>query len=71
MMAVPMLTYEIENWTKIRPDKRKIDPAEMKFLRSEVAGYTLLDQKRSTDIRTELKIFNLAVRIEKQKENCH
>jgi hypothetical protein len=36
---------------------------------SPVAGYTLLDQKRSTDIRSELKIFNLTGRIEKQKEN--
>jgi hypothetical protein len=41
----------------------------MKFLRS-VAGYTLLDQKR-TDIRSELKLFNLTERIEKLKENCH
>jgi hypothetical protein len=40
----------------------------MKFLRS-AAGYTLLDQKRSTDIRLELKIFNLNERIEKKKEN--
>jgi hypothetical protein len=42
----------------------------MKFLRS-VAGYTLLDQKRSTDIRSELKILNLTERIEKQKGNWH
>jgi hypothetical protein len=42
----------------------------MKFLRS-VAGYTLLDQKLSTDIRSELTIFNLTERIEKQKENYH
>jgi hypothetical protein len=42
----------------------------MKFLRS-VAGYTLLDQKRSTDIRSELKILNLTERIDKRKENCH
>jgi hypothetical protein len=42
----------------------------MKFLHS-VAGYTLLDQERSTDIRSELKIFNLTERIEKQKENWH
>jgi hypothetical protein len=42
----------------------------MKVLRS-VAGYTLLDQKRSTDIRSELKIFNLTERIENKKENCH
>jgi hypothetical protein len=42
----------------------------MKLLRS-VAGYTLLDQKRRTDKRSELKIFNLTDRIEKQKENWH
>jgi hypothetical protein len=43
LMAVPMLTYESENWTINRSDK-KIELAEMKFLRS-VAGYTLLDTK--------------------------
>jgi hypothetical protein len=42
----------------------------MKVLRS-VAGYILLDRKRSTDIRSELKISNLTERIEKQKENWH
>jgi hypothetical protein len=40
----------------------------MRFLRP-VAEYTLLDQKRSTDIRSELKIFHLTERIESQKEN--
>jgi hypothetical protein len=70
IMAVPTLTYASENWTISRSDKKKIDSAEMKFLRS-VAGYTVLDQKRSTDISSELKIFNLTGRIEKQKENCH
>jgi hypothetical protein len=65
-----MLTYASENWTINRSDKKKIESAEMKFLRL-VAGYTLLDQKRSTDIRLELKIFNLTERIEKQKENLH
>jgi hypothetical protein len=49
-----------------RSDKKKIESAEMKFLRS-VAGCTLLYQKRSADIRLELKIFNLTERIEKQK----
>jgi hypothetical protein len=52
---------------KIGKTKRK-ESAEIKFLRS-VAGCTLLDQKRSTDIRSELKIFNLTEKIEKQKEN--
>jgi hypothetical protein len=69
-MAVPMLTYANENWTINRLDKNKIESAEMKFLRS-VSGYTLLDQKRSTDTRSELNIFNLTEIIEKQKENCH
>jgi hypothetical protein len=64
--AVPMLTYASGNWTINRSDKKKIESAEMKFLRS-VAGYTLLDQNRSTDIRSELKIFSLTDRIEKQK----
>jgi hypothetical protein len=32
---------------------------------------TLLDQKRSTDVHSELKIFNLTERIEKQKGNWH
>jgi hypothetical protein len=69
-MAVPMLTYASETWTINRSDKKKIESAEMKFLIS-VAGYTVLYQKRSTDIRSELKIFNLTERIEKQKENWH
>jgi hypothetical protein len=61
-----MLTYASENWTINRSDKKKIESAEMQFLCS-VAGYTLLDQKRSTDIRSELKIFKLTERIEKKK----
>jgi hypothetical protein len=65
-----MLTYASENWTINRSDKKKIQSAEMKFLRS-VARYTLLDQKRSSNIHSELKTFNLTERIEKQKENCH
>jgi hypothetical protein len=54
VVAVPILTYASENWTINRSDERKIESAEMRFLRP-VAGYTLLDQKRSTDIRSELK----------------
>jgi hypothetical protein len=69
-MAVPMPTYASENWTINRPDKKKIQSAEMKFLRS-VAEYIVLDQKLSTDIGSELKILNLTERIEKLKENCH
>jgi hypothetical protein len=37
----------------------------MRFL-FPVVGYTLLDEKRSTVILSELKIFNLAERIDKK-----
>jgi hypothetical protein len=40
----------------------------MRFLHP-VAGYTLLDQKQSTDIGSELKIFNLTERMERHKEH--
>lgn len=43
-----MLTYESENWTIIRPDKRKIESAGMRIIRL-VAGFNLIDEKRSTD----------------------
>jgi hypothetical protein len=36
--------YGSENWSLIRPDKRKIEAAEMRFLKP-TAGYTLLDKK--------------------------
>jgi hypothetical protein len=39
-------------------DQRKIEAAEMRFLRT-MAGYTLLDKKRSSDIREQLGIFNI------------
>lgn len=67
-MAVPMLTYACENWTLNRSDRRKIETAEMKFLRS-VAGYTLFDKKHNEDIRTELKIFNVKDRINDTRTN--
>jgi hypothetical protein len=69
-MAMPALTYACENWTINLSEKRKTESAEMRFL-CLAAGYTLLDQKQSEDIHSELKIFNLIERIEKQKENWH
>ena len=56
LMAVPVLMYGSENWSLNRPDKRKIEAAEMRFLRP-MAGYTLLDKKRSSDIKEQLGIF--------------
>ena len=49
-------------------DKRKIEAAEMRFLRP-MAGYTLLDYKRSTDIREQLGIFNINEKLTRYKIN--
>ena len=56
-MPVPVLIYGSENWSLNRSEKRKIEAAEMRLLRS-MAGYTLWDKKRSSDIREQLGIFN-------------
>ena len=69
-MAVPTLTYMCENWTINRSYRRRIETAEMKFLRS-VAGYTILDKKYSQEIRDGLKIDNLMERIDKTKQNWY
>ena len=49
VMAVPVLMYGSENWSLNRSDKRKIEAAEMRFLRPLV-GYPLWNKKRSSDI---------------------
>ena len=49
--------YGSENWSLNRSDKRKIEAAEMRFLRP-MTGYTLWDKKRSSEIREQLYIFN-------------
>ena len=67
-MAVPVLMYGIENWSLNRSDKRKIEAAEMRFLRP-MAGYTLLDKKRSGDKREQLGIFNINEKLTQYKIN--
>jgi hypothetical protein len=61
-MATSTSTYNSENWTINRTDNRKIEAAEIKFLRN-LAGYTLIDQKCNTDIRAELNIYHLRNKI--------
>ena len=48
--------------------KTKIETAEMKFLRP-MAGYTVCDKKRSTDIRKQLGIFNINDKLTQYKIN--
>jgi hypothetical protein len=69
VMAVPVL-YGCENWALNRVDRRKIETAEMKFLR-RVAVYTLRDEVRNTAIREELQIFNVGERIQSRKIEWH
>ena len=69
-LAVPVITYGCENWSLNRTEKRKIESSEMKFLRS-VAGFTLLDQQKSEDIRRQLNIFKLDERMKQQKQDWH
>lgn len=68
-LAVLMLTYSSENLTINRSDKRKIESAEMSFLRL-AAGYSLLLQKQNGDLYSELKLFSLTKRIESQKKTA-
>ena len=51
-----------------RSDKRKIEAAEMIFLR-QMAGYTPLDKNRSSDIREQLGIFNINGKLTQYKIN--
>ena len=67
-MAVPVLMYGSENWSLNLSDKRKIEAAEMRFLRP-MAEYKLWDKKRSSDIREQLGIFNIDNKLTQYKIN--
>ena len=57
--------YGNENWSLNRSDKRKIEAAEMRFLRP-TAGYTFLDKKKR---REQLGIFNINDKLTQYKIN--
>lgn len=61
-MAVPTLLYGSECCTLTKGLQKRIGSVEMKFLWWAV-GYTLLDYTRNANIRQELKIFNVNVKI--------
>ena len=60
--AATVLMYGSENWSLNRSEKRKIEAAELKFR-------TLLDKKRSSDIREQLGIFNINDKLTQYKIN--
>ena len=57
-MAIPTLLYGCESWVLTISQQKKVEAAEMRFLR-QVAGYRLIDKKRNVDIRRELGIQSL------------
>jgi hypothetical protein len=68
IMTIPVMIYGTDNWSLNRSDKRKIEAAEMRFLRPTV-GCSLLDKKRSSDIREQLGIFNINNKLTQYKIN--
>jgi len=63
---VPILTYGHELWVVTERTRSRIQVAEMSFLR-RVAGLSLRDRVRSSDIRRELGIEPLLLRIERSQ----
>jgi hypothetical protein len=61
-MAIPTILYDSECWTFTIRQKRRLEAAEFRFLRS-VAGYRLIDHRRNEDIREELQIIDIKSRI--------
>ena len=62
VMTLSTLLYDSENWTLTKGQASRIEAAEMRFL-MHVAGYTLHDHRRNTDIRQELNIMSILDRI--------
>ena len=65
-VAVPTFLYASETWTLGKGEEKKIQAAEMRFLRS-VQGFSLLDRRRNIDIRQDLKIQSLNETIKEYK----
>nr|XP_054595999.1 uncharacterized protein LOC129163073 [Nothobranchius furzeri] len=63
---VPILTYGHELWVMTERTRSRIQAAEMSFLR-RVAGLSLRDRVRSSDIREGLGVEPLLLRIERSQ----
>ena len=63
---VPTLTYGHELWVVTERTRSRIQAAEMSFLR-RVAGLSLRDRVRSSDIRRELGVESLLLRVERSQ----
>ncbi|KAJ4436238.1 hypothetical protein ANN_18868 [Periplaneta americana] len=58
VLAIPSLIYVSEIWTLTEKQKKRMEAAEMRLLRS-LADYSLLHHKRNTEISEELNMTNV------------
>jgi hypothetical protein len=63
---VPTLTYGHELWVMTRKTRSRIQAAEMRFLR-RIAGLTLRDRVRSSEIRKNINVEPLLLQIERSQ----
>jgi len=66
--VLPAFLYGSENWTLTALQRRRIEAAEMKFLRP-LAGYTLYDHKTNEYIRRELRITGILDKTDEYRRN--
>jgi len=69
-LIVPTFLYGSENLTLTASQRRRIEAAEMKLLRS-LAGCTLHDHKTNDFVRHELKITGILDKIDEYRLNWH
>jgi len=67
-LVLPTILYGSENWTLTALQRRRIEAAEMKLLRS-LAGYTLYDHKTNDYIRRELRFTGILDKIDEYSRN--
>jgi hypothetical protein len=67
-LVLPTFLYGSENWTLIASQRKRIEAAEMKLLRS-LAGYTLYDHKTNDYIPHKLQITGILDKINEYRQN--
>ena len=66
VMAVPVLMFGSESWTLTQNQRKRIEAAEMTFLR-RAKECTLRDHLRNADIRQEQNIYSINDKIKQNK----
>jgi hypothetical protein len=67
-LVLPTFLYGAENWTLTASQRRRIEAAEMKLLRT-LAGHSLMDHIPNDSIRQELQTESILVKIDKYRRN--